>query len=333
MKAVVLEGHDTIRVREVPEPQAGERALVRVERAGLCGTDLKIASGAIAVQHPLIVGHEMVGTVVAPGARGLVPVGTRVLVDPGIACGHCDLCRRDLGHLCRRGALMGRDTDGGFAELVAVDELQLHPIPPAIGEDASALLQVLATCVHAQTMVDAFPGTSAVVVGLGVAGLLHLQLLKARGIDTVVGVTRSASKRELATRLGASAVASPAEAPEVVAEATGGHGPDLVVEAAGTAETLAQAVELAGFGATVLVYGIVPEAGRLPTYQLYFKELTLINPRAARPRDYDRAVELAATPALRLEPLLTSMYALDQAQDAFDACKQPSQLKVALAVG
>jgi threonine dehydrogenase-like Zn-dependent dehydrogenase len=332
VKAVLLEGEHAVSVREVPDPDPGGRALVRVRRAGLCGTDLKIASGAIPVRVPLIIGHEMVGTVVAAGSRGLVPEGSRVLVDPGIACGHCELCRRDRGHLCRRGALMGRDVDGGFAELVAVDELQLHPIPAAVGDDAAALLQVLGTCVHAQTMLEVFPGQSAVVVGLGVAGLLHLQLLRARGLDTVVGVTRSAAKRELASRLGASAVAAPEQAPAVVAEATGGLGPDLVVEAAGTGETFAQAIELAGFGSTVLVFGIVAEAERLPTYQLYFKELTVLSPRAARPRDYARGIQLAAGGALRLEPLLTATFRLDDAPGAFQACRETSQLKVALDV-
>jgi L-iditol 2-dehydrogenase len=332
VKAVLLEAEHVVRVREVPEPEPGGRALVRVRRAGLCGTDVKIVSGAIPVRVPLVVGHEMVGIVVAAGSRGLVPEGSRVLIDPGIACGHCELCRGDRGHLCRQGALMGRDVDGGFAELVAVDELQLHQVPTAIGDDAAALLQVLGTCLHAQTMLDAFPGQSAVVVGLGVTGLLHVQLLRARGVDTVVGVTRSAAKRELATRLGATAVAAPEQAADVVGEVTGGRGPDLVVEAAGTGATLAQAIELAGTGATVLVFGIVTAAGRLPTYQLYYKELTVLHPRAARPRDYARAIQLAGAGALRLEPLLTATFPLEEAVSALDACRDPSQLKVALDV-
>ncbi len=333
MRAVLLKDINAISVQEVPEPDPGGRALLRVRRAGLCGTDLKIASGAIPVQVPLIIGHEMVGDVVAAGSRGLVGEGTRVLVDPGISCGHCELCLRDRGYLCRQGGLMGRDLDGGFAELVAVDELQLHPLPATIGDDAAALLQVLSTCVHAQTMLDVFPGQSAVVIGLGVAGQLHLQLLRARGITTVIGVTRSAAKRELAAKLGASAVAPPDEAPAVVAEVTGGRGADLVVEAAGTADTLAQSIELAGSGATILVFGTTTIAERLPTYQLYYKELTLLNPRAARPRDYDRAIQLCAAGALQLEPLLTATFPLAEAPSAFAACRKPSQLKVALDIG
>jgi len=133
--------------------------------------------------------------------------GTRVLIDPVISCGICYRCRRDLAHLCGNGALQGRDVDGGFAEFAAVDESCLHEIPDSVSADEAALLQVLSTCVHAQSVLPgpAGPaGDSAVVIGLGVAGLLHIQLLRARGVSPVIAVTGSAWKRELALRSGAS---------------------------------------------------------------------------------------------------------------------------------
>jgi L-iditol 2-dehydrogenase len=333
MQAVVVEGRQLAAVRAVPPPDPGARALVRVSRGGLCGTDLKILSGDIPITFPRVLGHEMVGRVAAPGADGLVPTATRVLIDPGISCGRCPVCRNDRSYLCPDGVLMGRDVDGGFADLVAVDETSLHPIPDSIGDDASAVLQVLATCVHAQDRMPVFPGQTAVVVGLGVSGLLHLQLLRVRGIDTVVGVTRSGWKRELARTLGAAAVAAPDEAERVVGQLTGGRGADLVVESVGSAAALRQAMMLAGPGATVLVFGIPPaEVGGLPGYRWYFQELTIVNTRAARPRDYDRAVRLAASGALALEPLVTATYPLAHAVEAIDACRDPAQLKVVLKI-
>jgi hypothetical protein len=139
-----------------------------------------------------------------------------VLVNPAMFCGCCDLCRRDLPQLCRNGALLGRDVDGCFAQLVAVDEACLHPLPDNLPAADAGLLQVLSTCVHAQSGLPA--AESAVVVGLGVSGLLHLQLLAERGVSTLIGVTRSAAKRELALRLGAGVVAGPGEADDAVAE-------------------------------------------------------------------------------------------------------------------
>jgi threonine dehydrogenase-like Zn-dependent dehydrogenase len=171
------------------------------------------------------------------------------------------------------------------------------------------------------------------VVGLGVSGLLHLQLLRERGVSTLIGITRSAAKRELALRLGAGVVAAPGEADAAVAEATGGRGTDLAVECAGTQETLAQAMRLAGAGGTVLVFGTTaPAADGLPTYQWYFKELTILNPRAARPRDCDAAIRLAASGRLELAPLVTARFPLAQASRALAACAAPGQLKVMLDV-
>ncbi|WP_245951261.1 zinc-dependent alcohol dehydrogenase [Phytoactinopolyspora halophila] len=317
---------------DVPEPASDGRAVVAPATMGLCGTDVKILAGSIPVDTPRILGHEIVGRVVRPGPARRVDEGQRVLIDPGIACGHCRLCRADRPHLCPHGALMGRDVDGGFGERVAVDEFQLHPIPDELSTGDASLLQVLGTCVHAQTRVaDVFPGQTAAVVGLGVSGLLHLQLLRERGVDRIVAVTRSAWKRELAERWGAIATASPGDAGDVLDEVTGGAGADLVVETAGSASTLARSIELAAMGATVLAFGTAPSGpAELPLYQLYYKELDVVNARAARPRDYTRAIQLATSGRLHLRDLWSADFPLDDAAAAVAAARDSSTLKVTM---
>ncbi len=293
---------------------------MRVAQAGLCGTDLKIAAGEIPVALPRVLGHEMTGWVDRAGARGLPAAGTPVLVNPAVFCGHCALCRRDLPQLCPAGGLLGRDADGVFADLVAVDGACLHPLPPSLPADGAALLQVLSTCVHAQSLVSAGPAGSAVVVGLGVSGLLHVQLLRDRGVPVIVGVTRSAAKRELARQFGATEVAVPADAADAVAAHTGGHGAEL-------------AMRLAAPGGTVLVYGTTaPAADGLPTYDWYLKELTIRGTRAARPRDCDLAIRLYADRRVDLAPLVSARFPVGQAAQALAACAQPGQLKVVLDV-
>lgn len=331
MRAVLVTRPGGIEVREVPAPIDDGRALVQVEVAGICGTDVKIVSGGIPVSYPRVLGHEIVGRVVRGGSQGLVEAGSRVLLDPSVACGHCRACRSDFPHLCPNGALMGRDVDGGLAELVAVDELQLLPLPEHLSAQEVALLQVLGTCVHAQTMVEVFPGQTAAIVGLGVSGLLHLQLLRARGVDRVIGISRSQAKLDLAEKLGAVAVATPDRAEEVVEKLTHGWRADLVVEAVGKVETLAQSVRLTAAGGTVLVFGTITAtgAGGFPFYQLYHRELTLVNPRAARFRDYAKGVDLAAAGMVQLEPLWSRSFPIDEASAAFEALQAESgDLKV-----
>jgi threonine dehydrogenase-like Zn-dependent dehydrogenase len=261
-----------------------------------------------------------------------VPAGTPVVVNPAAYCGLCRECRRDLPHLCSAAGLLGRDLDGCFAEYVAVPQTLLHPLPAEVTPDEAALVQVLSTCVHAQSGLAVSPDSSAVVVGLGVAGLLHVQLLRAKGVRAIVGVTRAAWKRDLALASGASAVVAPDGAAAAVAEVTGGHGADIAIESAGTAATLAQAIRLAGPGGTVILFGAVRTADGLPAYAGYLKELTIRGPRASRPRDFDTAIRLCAERRVDVAPLVTSRFPLPDLAQALAASEDPAQLKVVLDV-
>jgi threonine dehydrogenase-like Zn-dependent dehydrogenase len=332
MLAAVIEGPGTVTVRQVPVPQAGGLALVRVAVAGICGTDRKLAAGAFPVAPPRVLGHEMTGWVEVPVTGGTVAAGTPVVVNPAAFCGVCRECRRDLPQLCGGGGLLGRDLDGCFAEYVAVPETLLHPLPAGVTADEAALVQVLSTCVHAQSGVAVTPEASAVVLGLGVSGLLHLQLLRARGVRTVVGVTRAAWKSDLALACGASLVVTPDDAAAAVAEVTGGHGADIAIESAGTAAALAQAMRLAGPGGTVILFGTLRTADGLPAYEGYLKELTIRCPRASRPRDFDTAIRLCATGLVAAGRLVTGRFPLADVTQALGASEDPAQLKVLLDV-
>lgn len=319
MRAAVMTAPDQLEVRDVPEPQADGRAVVQIVRAGLCGTDAKILSGGIPVSYPRVLGHEMYGRVVTAAPGGEFAQGAAVLVDPTVSCGRCQPCRRGLVHLCLRGGLMGRDLDGGFAERVAVDERQLLPVPDSVDPDEAGLLQVLGTCLHGHAKLHVEPGRPAAVIGLGVTGLLHLQILKARGSYPVIAITRSEEKLAMAASLGADLTAEPDAASAVVDEATDGQGVDVVIESVGKVATLSQAISLAGPGGRVLMYGTISEKeGALPFYELYYKEIDLISSRAAAPRDYQSAIDMVASGAVELAPLISASYPLSAATEAFD---------------
>ncbi len=308
MRAMVLTAPGELDPANVerPSPNTGE-AVIRVSHSGICGTDLKIYDGAIPVRHPLIMGHEMIGEVVE-GADGEGPeVGSRVIVDPVLFCGDCFHCGIGQTNLCPNGGLIGRDRDGGFAEYVAAPPGNVFALPDGIGDREAPLIQVLTTCLHAQRLAPVSSGDAVVVLGLGVSGLLHLQLAKAHGANPVIGITRSAWKRELAAELGADATLAPGgKTRERVLDATGGLGADLVIEAVGRLSVLAQAIDLARAGGRVLGFGIhTAREGALPFYDLYFKELTFINARAAKGEDFPACIDLVRRGAVRLAPLVS----------------------------
>lgn len=319
MQAMVLQGPRSLAWAEIPRPQPGpSEVLIRVTHSGVCGTDQKIYTGAIPVQYPRVMGHEMIGRVVEDPAGEFSP-GARVIIDPVTFCGSCFHCLAGRTHLCPNGRLLGRDIDGGFAEFVVAPRRNVYLLPDNVPDYAAPVIQVLSTCLHAQRLSPIFPGTSVVVLGLGVTGMLHVQLAKARGASPVIGVTRSGWKRELARELGADFTFAPEEAAQGVREVTGGRGADLVIESVGSVSTLAQAVELVRIAGQILVFGtITAREGSLPFYQWYFKELTILNARAAKGEDYPVAIDLVRRGLVRVEPLVTHRMKLGELPAAMD---------------
>ena len=325
MRAVRLTAPQTMEVAVVPEPDGD--TLVRSETMGICGTDVKVLHGDIPVDLPRTMGHELVGRIVRSSDPRLGP-GTRVLADPALACGTCGPCVRGRPNLCLRGGLMGREVEGVFADFTTVDPRRLLVVPEGISAESAGLLQVLGTCVHGLSRPDLVPGDVALVLGLGVTGQLMVRLLAVAGLN-VVGVTRSEHKRRLAVDSGAVAVAGLDEAAAVLDEVSGGEGPALVVEAVGLERTLSRSIELAGMGADLVAFGTLTGGGEgLPYFDLYFKELTIWNPRAALLEDYARSIELVASGTIRVDDLVTHSVPLDEAARAFELAEDPASLKV-----
>ena len=326
MQAAVLTGPERIELRDLAERTPGASdTVVRVRAVGICGTDVSIFGGKIPVDYPRVIGHEIVGEV-ASSANGAPPPGARVIVDPVVSCGRCARCREGRSNICTAGWLLGRDRDGGLCEFLVAPTSNLHPVPDGLADDVAPLIQVLTTCVHAQRMTPIFPGDATVVVGLGVTGLLHLQLAKLRGASPIVGVTRTAGKLELARELGADVAVASGDptAVEDVVEATGG-GADVVIECAGTVATLGAAVRMARVGGRILAYGTIAEGGGpFPFYDLYYKELVITSPRAAGPEDFPVAIGAVSSGRVRLDRLIARRVPLDRIAGALERTESSS---------
>lgn len=313
MKAMVLRSSANLALEEVDTPQVGgNEVLIRVSHTGVCGTDLEIFHGRIGVHHPLIMGHEIAGEVADPGSLTDLRVGDRVVVDPMISCGMCFHCRTGQTQLCANGKLLGRDANGGLAEYIAVPVGNVFRLPPGIPSLIAPLIQVAATCVHSQHLAAIFPGESVTVLGLGVAGQLQSQLAKARGASPVIGISRGSFKRDLAREMGADVTLEAGEgALDAVMAETRGRGADLVIETTGKLSGLYHAIKMGRAGGRLLLFGIYTvQEGRLPLYDLYFKELSLFGTRAARGVDFERSIGLVEGGALKLEPLVTHVLPL-----------------------
>lgn len=330
LKALVLDGPNQLRLEERREPSSKPGELrVRLRASGICGTDLSILSGKIPVAYPRVMGHEIVG-VVEQGTDALPP-GTRVVLDPNIYCGECRYCLAGRQNICASAELLGRDRDGGLAEVVSVPARNAYPLPPEVGDEAGAMIQVVTVCIHAQRYAPIFPGMPVLVMGLGVTGILHVQLSRQRGASPILGITRSAAKRKLAERLGADATFSPSDPglTDAVDEATEGEGPAVVIETAGVPDSLALAIRLARPGGHIVAFGTLGDGtAELPFYSLYHKELTISSPRAALPEDFLTAIRLAHAGRLNLDEMITASEPLATGLRAFERAAEPTSMKV-----
>lgn len=228
---------------EVPVPEAGPgEVLVRVLRAGICGTDLHIyrwdawASSRVALGR--VLGHEFCGIVAAlgPGVTG-VRIGELVAAECHVACGECPICRTGLGHVCPRMQVIGVDRDGGFADYVAVPARNLWPIPPGIEPEVAAILDPVGNAVHAALSTELVARTVA-VIGCGPIGLLAISAARRCGAHRIFASDIRPQRLALARTMGADVVLDARTVPvaDRIRELTAGLGADVVLEMSGSPE-------------------------------------------------------------------------------------------------
>jgi L-iditol 2-dehydrogenase len=320
-------------VEEIPVPDAGEgEALVRVGGCGICGTDLKIVAGAYAgtwpPSLPFVLGHEWAGEVVAlgPGAEDSgVRIGDRVAAENHAGCGVCRNCRAGRYNLCERAGtpgykLYGHTAQGALAEYAARPTRLLHRLPEQVSDEAGALVNQGALGVHAVRRTGVDPGSTVAVIGPGLLGLMTAQVAKAAGASRTIVVGRGA-RLELARKLGVDDVVDyeHSDPVEALRELTDGRGPDRVYECSGDPVAVAQALAAVRRGGRVALLGLTGgKSAEVPPDALTLHEVDLMGIRSS-PNAYPAMIELLATGAVRVEPLLTHVYPLERVRDAFDA--------------
>ena len=337
MKAALLNGPSDVTITDRATPACGEgQVLVRITHVGICGTDTKIYDGGILANYPVVMGHEGVGEIIEGQANDGSGPGNRVIIDPVLYCGNCFYCARGDTHLCENGGMLGREVDGVYTENYLAPAGNVFALGDNINMTEGPLIQVMTTVLHAQNRANIQADEVVVVLGLGVTGLLQIPVAKALGAKAVVGVSRNAHKRGLAEQMGADCVVEHGEAAKVaVLKLTDGRGADVVIEAVGYISVLAEAMDLARFGGRIIPFGIYAALeGKLPFYELYFKELDLINTRAALPSDFPASIKLVEEGKVNLAPFITHIYPLEELTEAIKLLMEPSdeRLKVILEV-
>ncbi len=306
-----------------PEPAEGE-AIVRVRACGVCASDA--ADWYVARKAPTVLGHEPVGDVVSVGA-GVdgVAEGDRVFFHHHVPCGECAHCRRGVTTSCR----MFRETKldpGGFAEFVRVPRENLARdtlrVPDGVSDEAATFIEPLACSLRAFKKAPPGPDDAVLVIGLGVMGLLNVQVARHLGARHVFATDFVESRRRMAQRLGANACWDPRETDPAaqIRERTDGRGADVVIVGPPMRAAMDAGYEAAAPGATIVLFAPYPDDAvwELAPARFYFGEMKLTASYSCDDRDTREALTLIETNAIRVEDLVTHRFGLEETGRAIE---------------
>ncbi len=345
-KAAVLEGPQDIKIREYPLPEEIEAsaALIRVQTAGVCGTDPHLYNGRANLPYPVIIGHETLGVIESLGdpppesvyGETLAP-GDRVIWPSSILCGHCYYCRYHVlehASLCENrlgygGGMSSAEPPhfvGGYAEyLYARPGTWLYKVPESLGDDEAILVDALSSGRALERALQLTPTVESVLVqGAGPVGMMAAFRAKARGVPFVIMTGAPAHRLELAGTFGVDETVNIDELNvderlSHVRELTWGRGPDIVIECAGVPSAFPEGLMLVRRGGTFVEVGHYTDAGSVtvnPFSHFCHKDSLILNQFGISPHQYGPDLALMAQSDLPFEQLISHRYSLEDAEIA-----------------
>ena len=327
MRGVVVHAPKDLRIQDVPEQALGPHEVrIRIAAGGICGSDLHYynhgGSGAIRIREPMVLGHEIAGTVAEVGsAVERVALGARVAVNPSRACGQCNYCQQGLHNHCTDMRFLGSamrfpHVQGGFREELVAHEIQAVPVADGVSMAEAAMAEPLAVCLHAINRAGPLAGRRVLVTGCGPIGALLVMSARFAGAKTVVATDVQAFPLTLARAAGAEAALDVAQNPEALAEYAAAEGPfDVHFEASGTASGLRGALPHLRPRAILVQVGLGGDVP-IPVNMIVTREIE-VRGTFRFDEEFDLAVELVNKGRLDVRPLLTATFPFTEAETAF----------------
>jgi 2-desacetyl-2-hydroxyethyl bacteriochlorophyllide A dehydrogenase len=320
MRAAFYEGARRFRTGTTELPvAAADEALLRVRLVGICGTDLHIFQGDLDHRVPRggIIGHETFAEVVAAPAGGGFTAGDRVVVEPLWFCGECRACRMGASYLCYRLKVRGVELPGGLQEFWAVPVARLLRVPDSLGDDHAAMIEPLAVATHDVRRAGVKTGDRVLVFGGGPIGALIALVCRRRGARVVVSEINP-FRLEMLTGLGVDTLPAGRDVVKFANEWTDGVGVDVAFEVTGNRAAVATVTDVVRVWGAVSIVAIHAERVPVNLYQMFARELSMHGSRLYAREDWEEAIELAASGAVPLAPLVSRRVPLEALQDGME---------------
>lgn len=321
MKAVVIKKPGEAAVETIGEPTVtDEGLLLKVRMIGLCGSDLNSFRGMNPlVAFPRIPGHEVAATIVEGSKRhAALGPGVNVTMSPYTNCGRCAACLRGRPNACEFNETLGVQRDGALTEYIVMPAEKLYPAQLTLTE--LCLVEPLTVGFHAAARGRVVPSDSVAVFGCGGVGLGVIAASHGYGAKTI-GVDVSDEKLSLARKVGADHTVNAKSQPlhETLLELTNGLGPDVVIEAVGSAQMFRTAVEEVAFTGRVVYIGYAKDLVTYETRLFVQKELDILGSRNALPEDFHRVIRMLEQHRFPVAEALSSVVSIEDAPGALKA--------------
>jgi L-iditol 2-dehydrogenase len=323
MRVAMYYANNDVRLEEMPRPRAGAgEMVVRVEASGICGSD--VLEWYRAHKVPLVLGHEIAGEVfeVGEAVEGFSP-GDRVAASHHVPCNTCHYCLRGHHTVCDT----LRSTSfhpGGFAEYVRLPAINVdrgvYRIPPEVSLEEATFTEPLACVLRGQRAAGVSLGSSVLVLGSGISGLLHIRLARALGASVVVSTDLNSYRLKAAEGSGAHALHASSDVPGEFRRLNGGRGADAVILTTGSPQAMEQALASVDRGGTVLFFAPTAKGVTvpLPVNELFWRnEITLTSSYAADRSEHVAALELIGQAKVPVGDLITHRLPLSEAREGF----------------
>lgn len=331
MRVAMYYNNNDVRLEEMPRPQIGPgELLVRVEASGICGSD--VMEWYRIKRAPLVLGHEIAGEIVEVGdGVERYKKGDRVFVSHHVPCGTCRYCKS--GHKTVCDTLRRTNFDpGGFAEFIRVPKINVengvYLLPDEVSFEEGVFIEPLACVVRGQRFARVKPPHSVLVIGSGLAGLLHIQLAHVKGASRVVATDINDYRLKAAQRFGADAVIHAKEdVPARLYQVNNGRLAHVVIVCTGAIPAITQALQSVDRGGTILFFAPTkPDATvPIPLTKFWKDEITITTSYAASPEDITRAIELIRTHRVRVREMITHRLSLDETGIGFQLVANPKE--------
>lgn len=319
MKAAVFYGKNDLRIEETDIPKAkADEVVIKVMACGICGTDIHIYEGdegAAATPAGTVLGHEFAGVITEVGKNVKeIKIGDRVCVDPNKLCGSCYYCKSAIGHFCENIIGIGTTVNGGFEQYCAVPQSQVYKIADTTSFEEAAMSEPVSCCMHGMDLCDIKTDDTVVIIGCGMIGLIMLQLAKRAGAAKIIAIEPDDEKRRLAEKLGAQFCIDPIEEnAETVLKKNGITRVTKVIECAGHAETMEQAVHLADKKSIVMFFGLTApdDTISIKPFEIFKKEIE-IKASYINPYTQQRAVEMIDEKRIDVKSMIYEVADIDK---------------------